>query len=199
MRTFNVILFDEFETLDVFGPVEVIGTVEDKYDIGYYSQNGGVVTSVHNAQCITKPFTEMEDSFALFIPGGGTSYLTKDETYLVQLRELAERAEYVLTVCTGSGLLAKTGFLDGKKATTNKMLYEWSAGFGPKVEWLAHARWVKDGKIYTSSGVSAGIDMTLDFVKDIHGYAEAKRVADYIEYSWNEDSHVDPFASLYGL
>jgi transcriptional regulator GlxA family with amidase domain len=199
MRKFSVILFDEFETLDVFGPVEVIGTVNDKYDISYYSQRGGIVTSVHDVQCITKPFSELTDSFVLFVPGGGTSYLTKDDQYLMQLKDLADHAEYVLTVCTGSGLLAKTGFLDGRKATTNKMLYEWSAGFGPAVEWIAKARWVKDGKIYTSSGVSAGIDMTLDYVKDIHGYEEAKRVADYIEYSWNEDSSADPFALLYGL
>ena len=199
MRKFSVVLFDEFETLDVFGPVEVIGTVEDKYDISYYSQDGGIVTSVHNVQCITKPFSEMPKSFVLFVPGGGTSYLTKDDTYLDQLKDLANKAEYVLTVCTGSGLLAKTGFLDGKKATTNKMLFDWSAGFGPQVHWVAKARWVKDGNVYTSSGVSAGIDMTLDFVKDIHGYEEAKRVANYIEYTWVEDSNDDPFANLYGL
>ena len=61
MRKFSVVLFDEFETLDVFGPVEVIGTVEDKYDISYYSQDGGIVTSVHNVQCITKPFSRSEE------------------------------------------------------------------------------------------------------------------------------------------
>ena len=79
------------------------------------------------------------------------------------------------------------------------MLFDWSAGFGPQVHWVAKARWVKDGNVYTSSGVSAGIDMTLDFVKDIHGYEEAKRVANYIEYTWVEDSNDDPFANLYGL
>jgi len=199
MKNFNVVLFDEFETLDVFGPVEVIGTVEEKYPIEYFSQTGGIATSVHNVQCLTKPFNEMPESFVLFIPGGGTSYLTQDEAYLKELRTLAEKADYVLTVCTGSGLLAKTGLLDGVKATTNKMLYEWSTAFGPNVLWQPKARWVKDGKFYTSSGVSAGIDMSLDFIKDFHGHEEAKRVADYIEYTWNEDSSEDPFAVLYGL
>ena len=199
MRAFNVLLFDEFETLDVFGPVEVIGTVSEKYSIEYFSQKGGLVTSIHNVRCQTRPFDELSAGFVLFIPGGGTSYLTKDEVYLKQLKDQAQQAEYVLTVCTGSGLLAKTGLLDGVQATTNKMLYEWSTSFGPDVHWLPKARWVKDGKFYTSSGVSAGIDMTLDFVKDHHGYEEAKRVADYIEYQWNEDSADDPFAALYGL
>ncbi len=199
MKNINVILFDEFETLDVFGSVEVLGTVEDKYNIGYYSHTGGIATGVHQTPCITKPFSEMPESFVLFIPGGGTSYLTQDDEYLTQLKDLADKAEYVMTVCTGSGLLAKTGFLNGKKATTNKMLFQWSSGFGPEVQWIPKARWVKDGRIYTSSGVSAGIDMALDFVKDIHGYDEAMRVANYIEYSWNEDSGSDPFAELYGL
>ena len=200
MKKYNVILFDEFETLDVFGPVEVIGTVEeDKYEIGFFSENGGIVTSVHNVQCVTKTFDEILNSYVLFIPGGGTSYLTKDELFLGKLKKLADDAEYVHTVCTGSGLLAKTGFMDGMKATTNKLLYEWSAAFGPKVDWQVKARWVKDGALYSSSGVSAGMDMTLDFIKDIHGYAEARRVADYIEYSWNEDSTNDPFAELYQL
>lgn len=199
MRNFNVILFNEFETLDVFGPVEVIGTMEDIYHQEYYSLEGGLVTSKHNAQVMTRPFSEMEDTFVLFIPGGGTSYLTQNPEYIRQLASMVEKAQYVLTVCTGSGLLAKTGLLDGRRATTNKMLFTWTTGFGPDVNWVKHARWVKDGRFYTSSGVSAGIDMTLDFIRDLHGFEAAQYVADYIEYVWISDCNHDPFAAIYEL
>ncbi|WP_236951141.1 DJ-1/PfpI family protein [Methanobacterium subterraneum] len=105
-------------------------------------------------------------------------------------------AEYILTICTGSILLAKTGLLDGKKATTNKRLFKWTEHF-PKVDWVREARWVTDKNIYTSSGVSAGMDMVLGFVADQLGYEVAKRQSIQIEYDWKEDSTWDPFSTLY--
>jgi transcriptional regulator GlxA family with amidase domain len=63
-----------------------------------------------------------------------------------------------------------------------------------QVEWVREARWVKDGKYYTSSGVSAGIDMALGFVNDVISEIAAVKVAQGIEYIWNNDSQNDPFA-----
>jgi len=63
-----------------------------------------------------------------------------------------------------------------------------------QVDWIRQARWVKDGNIYTSSGVSAGIDMTLGFISDQHGTDTAQRVASQIEYMWNVNPDRDPFA-----
>ena len=90
-------------------------------------------------------------------------------------------------------MLAKTGLLDYKKATTNKIAFDWVITNGTNVNWVEKARWVVDGKFYTSSGVSAGMDMTLDFLKDIHGLSIARRVASEIEYEWTEDSENDSF------
>ncbi len=100
--------------------------------------------------------------------------------------------KYLLSVCTGSTMIAATGILDGRKATSNKM--SWSFATSNKaVHWVAKARWVVDGKYYTSSGVSAGMDMTLGFLNDTHGHAFAKEVADQIEYTWQEDKDHDDF------
>ena len=100
------------------------------------------------------------------IPGGmGTRKLVKDEVFLDHLKQLALNAKYILTICTGSILLARTDLLNGKKATTNKLVFVWTNNF-PEVNWVREARWVQDGNIYTSSGVSAGMDMALGFVAE---------------------------------
>ncbi len=83
--------------------------------------------------------------------------------------------------------------LDFKNATTNKIAFDWVITNGPKVNWIRKARWVVDGKFYTSSGVTAGMDMTLDFLKDLHGVDVARQVAEQIEYEWTEDSKNDSF------
>jgi len=195
MTSFNVVLFDDFETLDAFGPVEVIGNLPEDYELKFFSFNGGTVISKHHVRVETLPFSSADASGALLIPGGmGTRRLAGDDEYLEGLRSLAERASYVLTVCTGSGLLAKTGLLDGKRATSNKMSFEWASSNSALADWVKKARWVRDGKFYTSSGISAGIDMALGFVSDIHGIEKAKYIARYMEYLWNMDMDSDPFA-----
>ena len=195
MTNFNVILFDDFETLDAFGPVEVIGSLRDLYELGYYSLNGGIVESSQKVKVLTLPFSDIDTSGVLLIPGGvGTISLVNDENFIEQLTILSEKASHVLTVCTGSALIAKTGLLNGKKATTNKMDFEWASSNGPQVNWIKKARWVKEGKYYTSSGVSAGIDMSLGFVGDLHGMETVQTVTKDIEYIWNANPENDPFA-----
>ena len=171
MREIVTILFDEFETLDVFGPVEILGRLEEDFHLNFYSLKGGIIKSSQDVPVCTKPLHSLNlENYILMIPGGmGTRKLVEDELFLERLKTLALNAEYVLTICTGSILLAKNGFLDGKKATSNKRVFKWTQEF-PKVNWVHKARWVRDGNIYTSSGVSAGMDMALGFVADLLGY-----------------------------
>jgi transcriptional regulator GlxA family with amidase domain len=194
------VLYDDFETLDVFGPVEVLGTLADRFNIIFTSQNGAIITSTQKVPVSTIPFGVPDArSYVLLIPGGvGTRQLVKDREYIDALRRLAENAEFILTVCTGSILLSKTGLLDGKQATSNKRVFAWTGMESPAVNWIKKARWVKAGNIYTSSGVSAGIDMALGFVADQFGRGTALQVARTIEYEWHEDPTWDPFAGLYG-
>ncbi len=199
MRTIVTVLFSDFETLDAFGPVEVFGRLGEHFTPAFYSQHGGLVTSAQQVPVPTRPFSEIhERDFILLVPGGiGTRVLAKDAPYIEALRDVAARAEYILTVCTGSGLFANTGLLDGKRATSNKLAFAWAKSQGPNVQWVYKARWVQDGNVYTSSGVTAGIDMTLAFVADLLGYDVAKQQANEIEHEWNEDPAHDPFADLY--
>jgi putative intracellular protease/amidase len=194
-KKFCIVLFNRFETLDAFGPVEILGNLTEEYELAYASKDGGIVASSQGVPVETVSFAEAAGSGAVLIPGGmGTRALSDDAGYMDGLNRLVEPAEFVLTVCTGSALLAKTGLLDGKKATSNKMAFKWVMKQAEAVDWQGSARWVVDGRFYTASGVSAGMDMTLGFVADQYGQERAEVIARRMEYIWNQDKDNDPFA-----
>lgn len=194
---FYVILFDGFETLDAMGPVEVFGAfakAAEGHVIQCCSEKGGTVEGAQGVRIQTLPLTVIEDGGVLLIPGGmGTRREVTNAPFLSRLADVCERAQYVLAVCTGSALLAKAGVLKEKRATSNKMAFAWASAQDADVVWVRRARWVRDGKYYTSSGVSAGIDMALGFISDIAGESMADAIARRIEYLWNRDPNTDPF------
>ncbi len=104
-----------------------------------------------------------------------------------------------MSVCNGASILAASGLLDGRPATTNKAFWKLSTQPGPNVKWVTHARWVDDGNVVTSSGVSAGIDMTLHVIDRLYGTRAAERLAATAEYEWHRDPAWDPFAEMHGL
>lgn len=190
----NILLFPDFETLDAFGPVEVLGRIE-QYCLRYVSITGGMIASRQGIQVLTENINDVDISGILLIPGGqGTRSLVDEDEYINKLTNVVLQSEYCLTVCTGSALLAKTGVLDNRKATSNKIAFEWVKSINTNVLWIDRARWVVDQKYYTSSGVSAGIDMSLGFIADRFGNGKAKEIAESIEYIWNPDPNNDQFA-----
>lgn len=190
----NVLLFDDFETLDAFGPVEVFGAIKE-YNLRYLSPEGGMVSSVHGVPVLTEKLDSSQCAGTMLIPGGfGVRALMKDEIFVEKLRSAATNSSYCLTVCTGSALLAKTGLLKNRQATSNKQVFDWVKSTAEDVIWKPKARWVSDGKFYTASGVSAGIDMALGFVCEQSGLDRAVYAANYIEYIWNRDKDEDPFS-----
>lgn len=197
MTMFSVFLFEGTAPLDVFGPIQVIGSLEKFYTVNYYSEKGGLVEIQPGLKVDTKPLSEVPADGVFLIPGGfGTRRDVQNQELIQQVREKALASRYVLTVCTGSALLAKTGLLDNLKATTNKKAFHWVTEQGPNVHWVQKARWVKDGMFYTSSGVSAGIDMILGFVSDTIGQVVAEKIAEGIEYCWNKNNEDDPFYAV---
>jgi transcriptional regulator GlxA family with amidase domain len=192
----GVLLFDNFETLDVFGPVEILGRLKDLYSIRFYSLSGGLIRNSHGISIVTEKLEpEHSNSEIIIIPGGaGTRLGVNNQLLIDTIRKISVSSNYVLTICTGSALLARTGLLDGRKATSNKRAFDWVLTNGKDVNWIKHARWVVDGKYYTSSGVSAGMDMALGFLADRHGLEFARKVAFEIEYNWTEESEDDNFS-----
>jgi len=119
--------------------------------------------------------------------------------FLAELTRLADASRIVATVCTGSFLLARTGLLDGRKATSNKRVFSQLTPYSPKVDWIAKARWVEDGKYFTSSGISAGMDMALAVISKLCGRETSLQIARQAEYQWHEVSSWDPFAAVADL
>ncbi len=197
MMKVGVLLFENFETLDVFGPVEILGRLTEEYQIYYYSLVGGLVTNQHGIKIMSERLLDEASALDIFLlPGGpGTRVEVHNRELISAIQRQSQISKYVLTVCTGSALLAMTGLLDHKKATTNKRAYDWVISLNKEVEWVKQARWVVDDKYYTSSGVSAGMDMTLGFLSDRHGIEFARKVAFQIEYTWTEDRSYDPFCN----
>lgn len=192
----GAVLFPGFELLDLYGPLEMLGLLGDRVSIALLAENPGAISSSVGV----KGFAEasLNDPGVidlLLIPGGiGTRALVKNDHFLALLKAKADSSSLVATVCTGSALLAKTGLLDGQRATSNKIAFDWVREQGPSVHWVRQARWVEDGKYFTSSGISAGIDMTLGVISHLYGRETAQEIARRAEYLWNEDRSVDPFA-----
>lgn len=195
----DILLFDKFETLDVFGPIEILGKLPDIFKLNLISPNGGLVESSQNVKVDTNLYTSENDiEKILLVPGGnGTREKVNDNDFINLIKNISNQSKYIISVCTGSALLAKAGILNGKRATTNKRAFKWVTEQGKDVLWIKESRWVKDGNIYTSSGVSAGIDMTLGFIEDLIGKEKALEISQRIEYFWNEDSKYDPFSKIY--
>lgn len=190
--------FNHYETLDLMGPVEFLYRLPG-IKLHYISQQGGLVRSTQGFEIQTETVPGSLENGLLLIPGGlGTRTLVDDSGFIQTLKTQIKQTALCLTVCTGAALVAATGELDGLRATSNKRAFEWVRSINPKVQWQPVARWVKDGKFYTSSGVSAGMDMTLGFIADHYGVGQAQSIAEQTEYHWISDPNQDRFAGIYG-
>ena len=202
-RQLGALLYPGFEMLDYFGPLEMFSIVgSDVVKIHTVAEQRGPVAAAIGSEGAIGPKVVADFSFddapafdMLLIPGGaGTLEQLDNEAMLDFLRERTEAAELVASVCTGSALLARAGVLDGHRATSNKQVFALATTQSDRVEWVERARWVEDGKFFTSSGVSAGMDMALAIIKKLWGEDSAETTASYAEYTWHRDAGSDPFA-----
>ncbi len=201
MKSLAALVFPGFQTLDFFGPIEILGDPANGFAISTVAKATEPVVSRHGQRIsVDRVLADGTAYDLLFLPGGDSALeAAKDPELMDWIRQTAENAQLVMAVCTGSVLLGMTGVLDGRKATTNKVDFTATVPLAPNVDWVKEARWVEDGKFFTSSGVSAGMDMALGAVRHLFGAAQAEETAQGIEYLWNSDPSNDPFAQLEGL
>jgi transcriptional regulator GlxA family with amidase domain len=147
----------------------------------------------------THTLKDAPDLDVLIIPGGlGTRALDLNNA-IDYIATTYPKLQYLISVCTGAGLAAQADVRDGKKAMTKKASWAGTIALGPKVKWVSHARWTVDGNIWTSSGISAGIDVTLAFIKHVYGDDVATGLADSMEYEWHQNPKRVPFASIFSV
>jgi transcriptional regulator GlxA family with amidase domain len=201
VQRLGVVLYPVFELLDVFGPVEMFGNLTGMIEVVMVAEKAGPVVSAQGPSVVADySLADCPHLDLIIVPGGnGTLTELENPVLLDWLATRSGAAEVVMSVCSGSALLARAGLLDGRRATTNKMWFNALTPSGPNVHWVKEARWVEDGKFVTSSGVSAGIDMALAVIAKLRGEEVSKNLANATEYEWHRDAAWDPFAKIHGL
>jgi transcriptional regulator GlxA family with amidase domain len=182
-RTIGILIFPDFQLLDAAGPLaalEVAGrqSTPKAYRLRVLARTAGPVVSSSGAMLMAEGFGGGRGFDTLVVAGGrGTRALADCEATLGFIRATAATARRVASVCTGAFLLAAAGLLDGRRATTHWRAAPDLARRFPSVE-VEHDRiFVRDGEVWTSAGITAGIDLALALIADDLGEATAKRVA----------------------
>ena len=236
----GMVVYDQFATLDYAGPVQAFGSayvmVDGKpdYTKPYFKVYTVAITKEKpikscegvsvNADLTFEEATSKKLDILLVVGGLGNRTLINDEEWtqkLLKLYESGDETQIITSVCTGASFLAKLGILDNRKATTNKLAWDWVISFSNQVDWQRQARFVispplKHGKaehcahhspvpvessnipyktVVTSSGVSAGTDMALRLVQMKLGCEKAKIAMRFMEYVWDNDPSNDPFCN----
>lgn len=204
---FGILLFPGFEILDVAGPASALnmlarrqtptpnlvtislapGAVSTNTSIPFYE----TFTATHN---LTSP--EARNVDVLLVPGGPGARVV-DPAYVEYIKRVYPCLHTLLVVCTGAGVVAQSGLLDGRKATGNKAAWKWVVAQGPKVQWVREARWVVDGNVWTTSGVAAGLDGVFAWIAQVYGEKEAEGIANLLEYERHVDARWDPFSEVW--
>ena len=179
-----ILMFDGVQIIDFAGPYEVFG--QAKFDVYTVSADGKAVTTNMNLSVnVDHDFASAPSADILLIPGGFVPRAARDEATLEFARRQSASADHVLSVCTGSFILAATGLLDGKSATTFHQAFDMMARQFPSLEIVRDRRWVDTGRFVTSAGLSSGIDAALHIVGEVLGVERARTVAFALEYDWS--------------
>ena len=194
-RTLGAVLYEDFELLDLYGPLEMFGSIGAELRIVTVAEKAGPVASFQRPKTVAEfDFASAPTLDLILLPGGfGTIPQLEDVAMLDFLRRRAPMAEVTMSVCSGSAILAKAGLLDGRRATSNKQFFDLARAQGAAVTWVEQARLVEDGPFATSSVVSAGTDMALAVIAKLYGNEISQQITESTEYEWQQDSTRDPF------
>jgi len=196
----GIFVFDNVEVLDFAGPYEVFTTASRVYG----KQN--LLSSVTPFEVFTIGKTKesvraraglkIDPDFdfnshpkidVLLIPGGVITEALKDASVINWIASISKQTKLTASICTGAFLLAKAGLLEGKSATTHWEDIEDLRVMFPHLEVKEQMRWVDEGKIVTSAGISAGIDMSLHLVERLVNRDLALSTARQMEFDWTEN------------
>ncbi len=198
-RHVAILLFDEVEVLDFAGPFEVFSVCGrrsqlEPFVVSTVSERGQEIQA-RNGLAVrpTHSFASCPAIDILLIPGGfGTRREMRNPVVLEWVARHGRNAQFLLSVCTGALVLGSAGLLDGLGATTHHLAFDELRAAAPGANVYDKARIVDNGRVVLSSGVSAGIDMSLYVVSRLHGDDLAMETAHYMEYTgrWNEQSRI---------
>lgn len=198
-RNVGILLFDGVEVLEFSGPYEVFSVANRLSDTELFklqtiSYTGEALRANGGLQ-LTPDFA-MHDAphlDVLIVPGGdGSREVMQSEEALNWVVHRAERAEKVMSVCSGALILAKGGLLDELESTTHHRRFRLLEQLAPRTAVLREARYVDTGRIMTTAGISSGIDGALEMLYQLHGRQLSDAVARFMEHNWNRRGAVTP-------
>ncbi|ART76644.1 AraC family transcriptional regulator [Sutcliffiella horikoshii] len=190
-RTVGILLFNDVEVLDFAGPFEVFSVAtlpisnEKPFIVKTISENGDLVTARNGLKVFPDYSFDNHPSLDIvIIPGGyGAEQIEINNPTIIEwIKTQQSRTEFLTSVCTGALLLAKAGILDGRKATTHWMDVDRLKHEFPKVSVQRDVKFVDEGSIITSGGISAGINMSFHLISRLHGKDVAEDTAKRMEY-----------------
>jgi putative intracellular protease/amidase len=183
-----ILIFDGVQIIDYAGPYEVFG--QAGFQVYTVAASANMITTVMGMKVTPSySFDNCPKPDVLVIPGGnGVNQAQQDSAIIKWIQDQAKGAEHVLSVCNGAFILAKTGLLDGLTATTFYNLIDGFAAAAPKTKVVTDQRYVDNGKIITTAGISSGIDGSLYVVSKMRGKAAAQMAALNMEYNWQPGS-----------
>ncbi len=189
-KTVTIFLYDDVEVLDFAGPLDVFLLANEHgknklFDVRTVAKKKDPVIAAYNGLSINPQYeiSEITKTDILVIPGGNDiSDLLADEDTIQWVRELGDGADHVLSVCSGSLVLAKAGLLEGLKATTHHADMLELTSLAPNTEIMDGVKFVDNGKVITSAGITTGIDMCLHALEKICGPDIAKQTKISLEY-----------------
>jgi transcriptional regulator GlxA family with amidase domain len=181
-RDIALLIFPDFQLLDAAGPIAAFeaagrGTTPPAYRLRVIARTTGPVASSSGVQLLAEPFAEAPLDTLIVAGGWGTRQAMTCAETLAYMRAAAPRARRVASVCSGAFILAAAGLLDGRRATTHWGRAADLARLYPQVRVEADCIFIRDGAVWTSAGVTAGIDLTLALIAEDMGEAVAKRAA----------------------
>ncbi|WP_088329113.1 DJ-1/PfpI family protein [Lacimicrobium sp. SS2-24] len=182
--TVAILMFDDVQIIDFAAPYEVFG--QAGYEVFTVSENGKTVNTVMGLSVNPDhSFKTMPEADAILVPGGDVHEVMKNESVQQWLTAMQRKSEHILSVCTGSHILAESGLLDNQSATTFHRAIDNFEETYPDITVLRQKRFVDNGQVVTSAGLSSGIDASLHLVSKVSGEEKARTVAMHIEYDWD--------------
>lgn len=191
-RKLAILIFDDVEVLDFCGPFEVFAvtrqpeTMTELFNVYIVAEQNRPVIARNGLS--VNPHYSIDDCpkpDILLVPGGrGTRALVHNAKVVEWIRQQAQEVELLLSVCTGSLVLAKAGLLKGLSATTYHTSFAELRAIEADATLCPGERYIDNGRIITSAGISAGIDMSLYVVAKLHGEEQAQWTANHMEYEY---------------
>jgi transcriptional regulator GlxA family with amidase domain len=186
-KTAGIVLYPDFEELDAVGPFEVLGMfskLDRDWNVVTVAEKAGPVRAFNGLKLLADHgFDDCPSLDVILLPGGLGSRAAMDDPRMLEfVRSQGQSAQWVTSVCTGAMIIHRAGFLEGRKATTHWGALHELRALGGGCEVQENVRWVEDGNVITSAGVSAGIDMSLYLVSKLKDDNTAKAVQKMMEY-----------------